>query len=390
MTTSTTKTFIDLFSGAGGMSCGLEMAGFECLLGVDFDKSAIQTFQNNHPQAETICGDLREISTEQIRELIGDRHINLICGGPPCQGFSTIGTNNNLDKRNFLFLEFLRFVEQLKPDYIIIENVTGLLSRKNENTLTSILTCLQNIGYTVDVRVLSAHHYGVPEKRRRTIFLGNRFGVPNLYPSPQFQDNEPDLYFLPAAKTVGFAWENWLTYQGKTYNHDPRTAQIPNHLERQRIQHIPEGKGVRYQPDQQAYLPPDLWYNIDWEKLRESRFRETKLKRLARDSYSPTINTSRTTYYHPTENRYLTPREAAAIQSFPPNFIFYGTVTQQWRQIGNAVPPLLAKALGEAILKLDLKLDNYQNSGDSLNTESGIDQIRANAFNYKTSASSSA
>lgn len=379
------KTCIDLFSGAGGMSCGLEMAGFECLLGVDFDKAAIQTFQANHPQAKTICGNLMEISTSEIRELIGDRKVDLICGGPPCQGFSTIGANDRNDKRNFLFREFLRVVDDLKPDYIIVENVTGLLSRNNENTLKAILGSFVDLGYAIDVRVLSAHHYGVPEKRRRTIFLGNRFGVKNIYPELQFQDNEPELQFLPPARTVGWAFENGLEDNGECHNHDIEKAQIYNLLERRRIRHIPEGKEVRYERDEKAYLPPELWFDVDWKNLREERFREAKLKRLDRDRCSNTINTSRTTYYHPTEDRYLTPREAAAIQSFPPNFIFKGTLTQQWRQIGNAVPPLLAKALGEAILKLD----TGRKECDRIDEIRDIQEIRARAFNYKNNDSKS-
>ncbi len=133
-----TKSFIDLFSGAGGMSCGLEMAGFQCLLGVDRDREAIETFKYNHKNSQTIFGDIREISIDRIQEIIKYQKVDLICGGPPCQGFSTIGQNDGQDERNFLFLEFIRIVEALKPDYIIMENVTGLLAKKNENVLREI------------------------------------------------------------------------------------------------------------------------------------------------------------------------------------------------------------------------------------------------------------
>ncbi|MEA5519413.1 DNA cytosine methyltransferase [Limnoraphis robusta] len=377
-----TKTFIDLFSGAGGMSCGLEQAGFECVLGIDQDKASLETFQANHHHANIICGDLREISLEDINEKIDNQTIDLICGGPPCQGFSTIGANDNRDKRNFLFFEFLRIVTALKPDYLIMENVTGLLSRNNEPTLSLILNSFAELGYTIEVRVLAAHHYGVPQARRRTIFLGNRFGVQNIYPEKQFKDSLNDRENLPAARTVGWAFENLLTFENTTFNHDIETAQIPNKLEKQRIHHIPEGQGIRYQKDELAYLPRELWFNVDWENLREQRFRETKLKRLDRNAVSNTINTSRTTYYHPTEDRYLTAREAAAIQSFPPDFIFKGSLTQQWRQIGNAVPPLLAKAIGEAILNLD----EQKHQLEKTNSTQDISQIRAKAFAYRDSA----
>lgn len=373
------KTFIDLFSGAGGMSCGLEMAGWQCLLGIDYDRAAIETFQHNHPQAHAIAGDIREISNQKIQEIIEYQKVDLICGGPPCQGFSTIGQNDHLDERNFLFLEFLRIVKALKPDYITVENVTGLLSKKNENVLKAIIKSFTDLGYTIDVKVLSAHHYGVPEKRRRTILLGNRFGVKNIYPDKMFKDSEQDHQDLPLPRTVGWAFDNLLESNSEVFNHDIKRSQIVNDLERERISHIPEGKSVRYEKDQLAYLPESLWFDVDWQNIHEERFREAKLNRLDRCDCANTINTSRTTYYHPVENRYLTPREAAAIQSFPANYFFCGTITQQWRQIGNAVPPLLAKAIGESILVLD----SMKNNMEIASSIEDIQAIRAKAFSYK-------
>lgn len=370
------KTFIDLFSGAGGMSCGLEMAGWECLLGVDFNKNAIETFQSNHPRADTFAGDIRELSTESIKALIGDSEVDLICGGPPCQGFSTIGQNNSEDNRNFLFLEFLRVVEALNPKYLIIENVTGLLSRKNEPTLKCIIQSLTDLGYTVDIKVLSAHLYGVPQKRRRTILLCNRFGLENVYPAPVGTD---DFSFLSKPNTVGWAFGQLRTDSGEIFNHDIEKAAIKSPLEKKRIACIPQGKGIRYEKDQLAYLPEDLWFDVDWSELRESRFREVKLKRLSLNECSGTINTSKTTYYHPTEDRYLTVREAAAIQSFPPDFVFHGSVSQQWKQIGNAVPPLLAKALGEALLEA-YEDRRYLHPSQSIQS---VEDIRAGAFTYR-------
>lgn len=378
------KSFIDLFSGAGGMSCGLEMAGLQCLLGVDHDPEAIETFKHNHKNSQAIFGDIREISIDQIQEVIKYQKVDLICGGPPCQGFSTIGQNDGQDKRNFLFLEFLRIVKALEPDYIIMENVTGLLAKKNENVLREILKSFTDLGYTMDVKVLSAHHYGVPEKRRRTIFLGNRFGVENIYPEKMFNDLNKDDKDLPLPRTVGMAFDSLLATKGEMLNHDLAKAQVSNDVERERISHIPQGKSVRYEKDQLAYLPKRLWFDVEWNSIHEQRFREAKLNRLNLQSCSNTINTSRTTYYHPTEDRYLTAREAAAIQSFPHNFFFCGTVTQQWKQIGNAVPPLLAKALAESILKLDL-IKNDMKKAKSIEN---VSQIRAKAFSYKDKSKS--
>jgi DNA (cytosine-5)-methyltransferase 1 len=376
-----TLKFIDLFSGAGGLSCGLEQAGFQCLLAIDQDRSSLETLSINHQNAKTILGNIQDISTEDIQQNISNQTVDLICGGPPCQGFSTIGVNDNTDQRNFLFSEFVRVVAALLPNFIIIENVTGLLSRKNQLTLSSILNCFTELGYKMDVRVLSAHHYGVPQARRRTIFLGNRFNIPNLYPKQQFQNPLKENNKLPNCRTVNWAFSNLIHCQAKVLNHDLKAAKIPNELEQKRIHYIPEGKGIRYEKDQLAYLPEHLWFDVDWQQIREQRFRETKLRRLDKNTCSPTLNTSRTTYYHPTEDRYLTVREAAAIQSFPPDFIFKGSLTQQWRQIGNAVPPLLAKAIGEAILKLYQQKD-YMEKVDS---DLDIDKIRSYAFSYKRS-----
>ncbi|MCY7331983.1 MAG: DNA cytosine methyltransferase [Pseudanabaena sp. CAN_BIN31] len=373
------KKFIDLFSGAGGMSCGLEMAGWHCLLGIDHDRTAIETFRHNHPKSQAIAGDIREISNQQIQEIINYQKVDLICGGPPCQGFSTIGQNDHQDERNFLFIEFLRIVEALKPEYIIVENVTGLLSKRNESVLKAIIKSFTDLGYTIDVKVLSAHHYGVPEKRRRTIFLGNRFGVKNIYPDKIFKDSDQDLQDLSLPRTVGWAFDNLLKLNGEILNHDIKRSQIANDLERERISHIPEGKSVRYEKDQLAYLPESLWFDVDWSSIHEERFREAKLNRLDFHNCANTINTSRTTYYHPVENRYLTAREAAAIQSFPSDYFFCGTITQQWRQIGNAVPPLLAKAIGESILDLDSRKSNMEET----KSIDDIQAIRSKAFSYK-------
>jgi len=374
-----TKQFIDLFSGAGGMSCGLELSGMKCLLAIDNDKNAVQTFQLNHKNAKTIVGDINDISLEQIKNLVKNKKVDLICGGPPCQGFSTIGHNDTQDSRNFLFKEFIRIIAEFRPDYVIMENVTGILARKNEEVLNSILTQFQLLGYTVDVKVLSAHLYGVPQKRKRTIFLANKFGVTNLYPKLLFRERQSANSDLPIVRTVGWAFDNLIYDNDKIHNHELEKASIKKTVEKQRISYIPEGKSIRYERDQIAYLPESLWFDVDWQNIYEKRFREAKLNRLDRNKYSNTINTNRTTYYHPIEDRYLTAREGAAIQSFPANYIFHGSLAQQWKQIGNAVPPLMAKAIGDAILQLD----NQKQFMVQNNSIESLDQIRATAFAYK-------
>ena len=333
----TSYTFIDLFSGCGGLSCGLEMAGHECLLGVDMDKAAIESFKANHPQAQGVVADIAKLKRPQLEKLLNGRKVDMVVGGPPCQGFSTVGKGDAGDERNSLFKEFVRVVRITQPKVVLFENVTGILAKKNEGTLKNIFKAFERLGYNMDAKVLSADDYKVPSKRRRTIIMGVKGGEP-LFPA--------------AAKgqkvTVKQIFKK-LSSRKKVHNHEVEKAQLASDIDKKRLKHIPAGAGIRYQKDELAFLPKRLRYDIDWKSISEGRFRQTKLQRLPWDEPAPTILTSRSMYYHPVECRYLTVREAALCQSFPMNFVFKGSVTAQFRQIGNAVPPLLAKSLGEEI-----------------------------------------
>lgn len=335
-------TFIDVFSGCGGLSCGLELAGMKCLLGIDFNKDAIETFKMNHKDADSYCGDVRNLTAKKVRELTKGAEIDFVVGGPPCQGFSTVGKGQSEDPRNFLFLEFVRIVKEVKPKGILIENVTGLLAEKNKKVLARIFSIFQELGYELDARVLSADEYGVAEKRRRAILIGTKKEFGFTFPVPTHGTRATKPF-----KTVKDALN--LITKNASHN-DPSLAEIKNPLEKERLKHIPEGCGIRYKTDEEKYLPKKLKYNIDWDKLAEGRFRQTKLQRLAWDKQSFTILTSRSMYYHPTECRYLTPREAAAIQSFPSDFKFYGSPTSVFKQVGNAVPVELGRVLGQSII----------------------------------------
>lgn len=335
--------FIDVFSGCGGLSYGLEKAGMNCLLGIDFNKDAIESFKLNHKNAETFCGDVGKLSNKKLKEIVGDNKVHFVVGGPPCQGFSTVGKGNSEDPRNYLFMEFVRIVKELNPDGVLIENVTGLLAKKNELVLRRIFSIFEKQGYELEARVMSADEYGVPEKRRRTIIVGTKKGLNFTFPLPTHGERGSKK-----TMTVGDALKG--IPKRSSYN-ELKTAEIKNELDKKRLEHIPEGCGIRYKRDEEAYLPKKLRYDVDWEKLSENRFRQTRLQRLSRSAPSFTILTSRTMYYHPTEARYLTPREAATIQSFPVDFEFFGSVTSVWKQIGNAVPVGLAQALGEQLQK---------------------------------------
>lgn len=339
-------TFIDLFSGCGGLSHGLEMAGHRCLLGVDANKEAIETFAANHHHAAVYLGDIKKLSEKKLRELTSGKTIDMVVGGPPCQGFSTVGKGEVGDVRNQLFKEFVRIVKHTRPKVILFENVTGMVAKKNEKIMKQVFAHFERLGYNMDARVLSAEEFGVPEKRRRAIIMGVRGGE-CLFPEITHGKRAGTKIV-----TVREALRNLKAPNGQVYNHDKKLAEIKNSADRERLKFIPAGRGIRYQEDEKELLPKKLQYKIDWDELREGRFRQTRLQRLPWNGPAPTILTSRTSYYHPEEPRYLTPREAAACQSFPNDFIFHGSQTAVFRQIGNAVPPLLARALGESVKRI--------------------------------------
>ncbi len=373
--------FIDLFSGAGGLSCGLEMAGLKCLLGVDFDRDAIKTFKKNHPKSETFCGDINKLKSDEIAKLTNHQKVHLVAGGPPCQGFSTVGKGNPNDMRNKLFKQFIRVVKDFNPEFVVMENVTGLMAKKNEKSLQSIIKLFNKLGYNIDVNILSSQNYGVAEKRRRTIFICSRINNKISFPEITHFDH-PTLKRHKYTNTVADALSDLSTKNGLIHNHDIQLALIKNPIDLKRIKRIPEGKGIRYERDEKAYLTKSLKLDIDWEKTPENRLRQTKYQRLDSSRPSPTIMTHRHNYYHPRENRFLTQREAASIQSFPNSFVFFGSVTSQWRQIGNAVPPLLGKSIGRAI-NLMYNSSNKNVKIDSISKfKSEIIQKRGRAFKY--------
>lgn len=384
--------FLDIFSGAGGLSCGLEMAGMKCILGVECDKNAIKTFGHNHKGAETFCGDIQGLTKPILTKLIGNQKVHAVVGGPPCQGFSTAGTGDPFDQRNSLFLQFVKIVKYTLPQFIVIENVTGLLAKKNEKTLKAIFSKFIPLGYKMGVQVLSSQHYGVPERRRRTIIIGTKVNATPSFPTPTHDVEKNGRYVPPV--TVGEVLSDLKTRKGEVLNHDLCLAAITKPLDKKRISCIPEGKGIRYKKDEIKYLKPSLRMGVDWDQLREKRFRQTRLQRLDRSLPSPTIMTHRHSYYHPTEDRFLTQREAAKFQSFPNDFLFFGPLTSQWRQIGNAVPPLMGKAIGKALLKMhqsQIREESKKNLKDNPSKKTNskkvisdsITQFRKRAFIYK-------
>jgi DNA (cytosine-5)-methyltransferase 1/site-specific DNA-methyltransferase (adenine-specific) len=344
---------LDLFCGAGGFSYGMDKnPHFHTVVALDFDEKAAETFKMNMPQAEVLVGDITDASVKQkVTELSKRAGVNMIIGGPPCQGYSMKGKKLGLkDPRNFLFREYLNLVKELKPELFVIENVKGLLLASNGWFKEEILKAIEELGYVVEYGVLNAADFGVPQARERAIFIcskGKKIFLPKSGNEKHttVRDAISDLSYLESGEgdfEQDYSTEALSEYQKlmrkgskKLYNHK---ASNHKQVAIEKLKLIPPEQG-------KEFLPSEMHGN---QKFK------TTWGRLKWDDVSPTIDTrfdasSNGTNNHPYLNRAITPREAARIQSFDDNFIFYGSKVYVRRQIGNAVPPLLAKAIADQI-----------------------------------------
>lgn len=314
-------TFVDCFCGAGGLSKGLEMAGLQGICGLDWFKEAGMTYERNfdHP---FVNGDITQSDVKQhfynvIKQQLKGRRLNVVAGGFPCQGFSMAGKRVVDDPRNSLYKELLEIVEFLQPDFVVCENVKGLRSMLGGMVEQKILSDFRKIGYHVNVTTLCAADYAVPQKRERVIFIGNRIGVVNYHPYPILT---PDKY-ISTGEAIGDLMFHPID---ETFNHlsTKHSAEMEA-----RIRAVPEGSSLY-----EGYS--DAWKKCPWNEA------------------SCTIKENHGgVNLHPKLPRVLTAREMARLQSFPDDFIFEGPKSKQLVQIGNAVPPLLGKAIGLAIRK---------------------------------------
>jgi DNA (cytosine-5)-methyltransferase 1 len=394
------RTCIDLFAGAGGLSTGLELAGFDVLFANEIVNTYAKTLAQNHPHSEIYVDDIRALDPEKIRSSLnlGVGELDLVAGGPPCQGFSiNAPIRSNDDERNHLFLNYLNFVKEFRPKVVLIENVPGMVSFDGGNTIKSIISSLKNLGYNPDVRVLYAPHFGVPQMRWRTIFLATRldFSPHALYPIPRhnikgrpnftsrldgdaltFSENfvtessfnapvtvNDAISDLPEISNGGGSQESIYTQPAKTeYQKFLRKNSnfLLNHqcarlgdINIARMEHIPPGGSWR-----------DIPFDLLPKGMQRAR-RSDHTKRYGRLDPNGIASTILTkcdphwgSYIHPTQNRVLSVREAARLQSFPDWVKFHGSVTEQYEQVGNAVPPLFAKSIGEQIRSILLAHEN--------------------------------
>lgn len=330
---------IDLFCGCGGFSYGFESAGFNVVLGIDNNKVALRTFELNHKDAKTIYGDITSVGYESdIRPFIGDKKIDVIIGGPPCQGMSLSGLRRLDDPRNKLYLSYIRLVKEILPNAFVIENVPGLVSLFGGQIKDRIIEAFSDMGYEIRYKVLCASDYGVPQARRRVIFVGYKAGE---FVFPDAIDTVVTCRMAlsdlpPLSDEIGCENMPYASSPTNDYQHlmRRRSDTVRNHIAaahsdkvRDIIALVPDGGNYKNLP----------------ESLRNTRNFHVAWTRFASDKPAPTIDTGHRHHFHYEYNRVPTVRECARLQSFPDDFIFIGNKTEQFRQIGNAVPPLMAE-----------------------------------------------
>lgn len=376
----------DLFCGTGGFSKGFEKAGnarYETLLGVDILPVAVRTFSLNHPSGLAITGDIRRVHCDDVQERLKLKsgELDLIVGGPPCQGFSSIRpfrSSAGDDPRNNLFEQFANFVNFFRPRALVIENVVGLATHNDGAALAQMEECFANLGYDCDWRILNAAHFGVPQRRERLIFIGVQKGGMRVFPQPTHESNgstighcdrsrmlmpqedlfTPRLDLKPAVTVLDAIDDLPPIKSGESADYYESTPR--NEYQRQRRNGCKE-LALHYSTAHTSRMLEIIRHsgkNISSipGHLISSGF-SSCYSRLDGDMPSVTITVN---FVHPASNRCihpkcdraLTPREGARLQSFDDDFQFAGNRSQVVKQIGNAVPPLLGKAIGEALAEV--------------------------------------
>lgn len=321
--------YISLFTGAGGLDIGFKEAGFTGLLASDIMPQAKDSFTLNFPSEPYLLEDIRKLSIAEIKSYIGDKKIDVIIGGPPCQGFSNMGNKNSADPRNMLFESYVKIVDAIRPKCFIFENVKGLYTMFEGRYFEQVVNAFMSIGYNLHYSLLDTSNYGVPQKRERIFIVGTTSEQQFLFPEQSSTSYEN----IKAFKNVGEAINDLMD----------KGEEFPNHIALnhsdivvRRYELIPEG-GKLPKPED---LPEDI---------RRKNFGNT-YNRLHRQEVSSTIVPGNNALpVHPVLNRSLTPREGARIQTFPDAYIFSGDRRSQCIQVGNAVPPLMAAKLADCV-----------------------------------------
>ena len=327
----TPLTYIDLFSGAGGLSLGFDQAGFRQLLSVEMESDYCQTYRTNFPHHQLLQKDLTALTEQDLLNYLNGQSVDLVIGGPPCQGFSMAGKIGRTfadDPRNHLFKEFVRIVKTVQPHFFVMENVARLYTHNSGKTRTEIIQAFQNIGYSVECKILNAADFGVPQIRSRVIFIGRRDKGKISFPEP----------FQISHQTVGSAIGHFPKLTAGESNPHVANHEAMNHSAQML--------------EKMAFVKNGGNRNDIPEPLRPKTGDVRKYIRYDSNKPAICITGDMRKVFHYEQNRALTVRELAALQSFPDDFIFCGSKIAQQQQVGNAVPPLLAKAIAESILKM--------------------------------------
>jgi DNA (cytosine-5)-methyltransferase 1 len=336
---------IDLFAGAGGLSLGLSRSGFTIGAALDNDPIASETYRRNIGDHIT-CASIEEVSAADLmkRAGVGRGECTLLTGGPPCQGFSLQRRGSRTDVRNELVLQFVRMVEDVRPHFFLMENVGGLLTKHGKIFLDEFAQRAARLGYVIHIELLDAAEFGVPQHRRRAFLVGERCGsrapvfqFPKARGGVKHRTVRDAIGDLPSPPLDGSCHPNY-----DNHYRERRLAAINV----ERIRHVPQGGG-------REHLPPHL--QLDCHKNNLDHRHLDVYGRLAWKQPSVTLTArfdsfTRGRFAHPIEHRSITIREGARIQTFPDSFAFGGNREDQARQVGNAVPPLLAEQLGAALL----------------------------------------
>ena len=334
---------IDLFCGIGGLSLGFEQAGFEVVTAIDMWADAVKTFNHNREDKVAEVVSVEDFNEHILPDLIKQHKITGIIGGPPCQGFSTVGQRNIDDPRNQMYLEFYKAVKLANPDFFVIENVKGMLTLNKGAFVKDLLERFgeKGLGYTINYQVLNAADYGVPQNRYRVFYVGvkgKKFEFPEkLSYQLSARDGISDLENSDNTK-YGSEPQNDFQKMMRGCQQHPQNQDYTTHTEQtiNIISQVPDGGNIKD-------LPAELWqvrkYNKAFERMSSCR-------------PSNTIDTGHRNYFHYAEPRIPTVRESARIQSFPDSFEIIGTRGSQYKQVGNAVPPMLARVIADELIKI--------------------------------------
>lgn len=353
---------IELFSGAGGLSIGIEKAGFCIVLANEIEKDFATSFKMNHPNTKMICKDIRQVDFYVELKKLGLSKVDLVSGGPPCQGFSTVGSKNKEDPRNGLFYEYLRAVKETQPNYIIFENVAGFKTMYQGIAYKTLINELNDLGYDTTSSVLEASDYGLPQIRKRTIIIGWKKGLVAVNLPTPTHFNESGLLNSTKKLTLMDAISDLPELKANQVN--LKYLETPQHPYQIRLRGeevaLTEHNSANYGAKMLEILsliPRGGTVNDLPERLRPKKYFSNTYARLLPDRPSPTITRnfgtpSSSRCVHPFQDRALSTREGARLQGFPDNYVFYGSKTSKNLQIGNAVPPIFGEIIAQEIIKV--------------------------------------